>query len=596
MPQQLPITNFVNVSIAAPVAGLLPYAVNNLAIFTKESPLAELPDGYALYLNSTTVGTEWGRNSDVYAQAKAIFSQPSTIISGQGVLMIVPFGEASTMAEIMADASDSLGLFYGGALWAGYNPDDSEVQAAATYAQANRRILYASRTTHAAIEADGIFSQIRDAGQPQCRCLYYTTSAAGARVFAAAYASRLQSVDYSGSSTALNMSAKPLVGVTPDRGVSRTDLALVKASGADCYPSFMGGGQNSGNVFSSGENGGFSDSVQNGNWLATALQVAGFNYISQTSTKIPQNERGVAGLVSAYTKVLQQAVSVGYLAPGRWDSVDLFGDGPSLIRSVAQSGFYIYADPISKQSQADRAERRAPLVRIACKTAGGVDSSNVIVIVDPAPVVGTIVPPPPPIYHNTEQNAEYTATCPDGTIGNPSVGHGTVAAGTYSSSISQEDADAIAYAAALVIATEQANAGLSCVLATEWRQVIFVGNPRGDYWVPGNPYYIGFPQTASGFTYNYNIISYPVIIQSNLNTSGQFPTYSRVEIDFDYTSDVNLQFYGSSDFLTNVPTGSSHINHIGTNEEVGAATSFRSSIPLAVFNLTVTNFRYRLLQ
>ncbi len=274
----------------------------------------------------------------------------------------------------------------------------------------------------------------------------------------------------------------------------------------------------------------------------------------------------------------------------------MFGDGPSLIRSVAQSGFYIYADPIAKQSQADREARRAPLVRVACKTAGGVDSSNVIVIIDPAPVVGTITPPPPPIYYNTEQNAEYTATCPVGQVGEPSIGHGTTPAGTYSSAISQEQADALAYAAALATATDQANAGLVCYLATEWREVVFVGDPRGDYWVPGNPYYIGFPQTASGFIYNYNVISYPVIIQAELNTSGQFPTYSRVEIDFDYTSDVNLEFYGSSDFLVNVPIASSHINHIGTNEEVGAVTSFRSPIPLAAFNLTVSNFRYRLLQ
>ena len=118
-------------------------------------------------------------------------------------------------------------------------------------------------------------------------------------------------------------------------------------------------------------------------WLVGALQVAGFNYLAQTATKIPQTETGMDGLKSAYTKVCQQAVVNAYSAPGTWTSPITFGNQADLLANVAQFGYYIYSLPIADQLQAQRAARVAPLVQIALKEAGAIQSSDVIVYVNP---------------------------------------------------------------------------------------------------------------------------------------------------------------------------------------------------------------------
>lgn len=386
MPLQLPITNFVTITVTQPGAGLLPYAVNNLAIFTKEIPVESLASGYGVYLNSAGVEADWGTDSEVYAQALAIFGQAPNIITGSGNLIIVPFDETSgdpqTLAEAMAYADNTLGVFYGGALVAGYTPTDDELIDAVTYGQANRKLVYVARNDAAALTpSTGIFAVITGAQQSQGRLLYYTVGEEESRIFASAYASRLQSVDYTGSNTTLNMHAKTLTGITPDTGITQTVLSQLATLGADCYPSFGGGGQSLGKVFTSGANT-FSDLVQNTNWLANALQVAGFNALAQTGTKIPQTEQGMAALTGAYSNVMQQGVTNGFLAPGRWNSPDTFGDPVKLIENIEQVGFYIYSLPITQQNQADRAARRAPLIQIAGKSAGGINSSNVLVEIE----------------------------------------------------------------------------------------------------------------------------------------------------------------------------------------------------------------------
>ena len=386
MPLQLPITNFVSVTVTQPGAGLLPYAVNNLAMFTKEVPVGDLTAGYGLYLDSASVKADWGSGSEAYAQALEIFGQAPNIITGGGTLMIIPFaqssGDSQTLAEIMAYTDDTLGIFYGGAIVAGYTPSDEELIDAVTYGQANRKLVYVARSDSSALTpSTGIFAVITGAQQSQGRLLYYTTSAASSRKFAAAYASRLQSVDYSGSNTTLNMHAKTLIGITPDTGITQTILGQLKTLGADCYASFGGGGQTLGKVFASGANT-FADLVQNTNWLANALQVAGFNALAQTATKIPQTEQGMGALKGAYIRVLQQGVTNGFLAPGAWNSPDTFGDPEALLRSILQVGFYVYSIPITQQNQADRAARKAPLIQIAAKSAGAIDSSNVVVTIE----------------------------------------------------------------------------------------------------------------------------------------------------------------------------------------------------------------------
>lgn len=217
------------------------------------------------------------------------------------------------------------------------------------------------------------------AGNTNTRINYYgDVTVANALVFLASYIGFGLSVNFSGSNTTTTLHLKQLLGVSPDPTMTQTILDLAQAAGADCYVSLQGVSA----IFCSSANL-FFDQVYNRLWLTGALQVAGFNYLAQSNTKIPQTEAGMDGLKGAYRAILEQAVVNQYCAPGSWNSSTTFGNQQDLIANVSQRGYYIYSVPVAQQSQTNRAARQAPLVQIALKEAGAIHSSSVIVTVNP---------------------------------------------------------------------------------------------------------------------------------------------------------------------------------------------------------------------
>ena len=131
-------------------------------------------------------------------------------------------------------------------------------------------------------------------------------------------------------------------------------------------------------MVSNGANG-FYDDVYNLNWFIGALEVAGFNFLRQTGTKVPQTEKGMDGLKSAYREVCQRAISNGFISAGTWTGTDTFGNPEDFVRNISDFGYYIYSSPIASQSSVEREARQAPLVQIAIKYAGAIQTSSVIV-------------------------------------------------------------------------------------------------------------------------------------------------------------------------------------------------------------------------
>ena len=255
---------------------------------------------------------------------------------------------------------------------------NTDVLAAAAIVQALNKIAFWVGTVEADIQPGGIIDLLRSGSENKSRGLYYGDIDLNAILYMAAYAGRALSTDFSGSNTTQTMHLKVLANVQPDPSMSQTILDEAQTAGADCYISLQGVPA----VFTSGANR-FFDQVYNQEWLVGALQVAGFNYLAQASTKIPQTESGMDGLKGAYRGVCEQAVTNQYSAPGSWTSPTLFGNPAQLIANVAQRGYYIFSSPVSQQNTADRAARRAPLVQIALKEAGAIQSSNVIVTINP---------------------------------------------------------------------------------------------------------------------------------------------------------------------------------------------------------------------
>ena len=261
--------------------------------------------------------------------------------------------------------------------------DASAFAALSTYVKTLKKMFFYCSSAVSDLQPGSALDLIRQASQSYTRCLYHGNallngaSVQQTQIFAAAYAGRALSTDFSGSLTAATMHLKQLSGITPDVTVGQTQLTLAQTAGVDVYVSISGVPE----LFTSGSNDYF-DNVYNLLWFSFALQTAGFNYLAGTNTKIPQTEEGMTGLKDAYRKICEQAKSSGVLAGGSWTSPDTFGDPESLRRNVLDIGYYVYSQPVVQQVPADRELRKAPVVQIAAKLAGAVHSSNVIVNVN----------------------------------------------------------------------------------------------------------------------------------------------------------------------------------------------------------------------
>lgn len=306
-----------------------------------------------------------------YASASNL---PTTGGSGSGATITISSVDDETLAEAILRVKDL--IFFVGILSTDYG-DNSTWAALASSVQAyGDKILFLPSAE--LIDVIGVFTTIKTAAEYNTRCLYYSTSALEARLFAAAYASRGLSVNYDGSNTAITMNLKQLSTIVPDESITQTIWQNCKTAGVDIYVSYAGVPA----VVSNGANKYF-DQVINLIWFVSQLKVNGFNALALVTTKVPQTEPGISVLKGAYREACNAALANGYVAPGRWTSSEYFGNQEDFILNIGQRGFYIYSQPVALQSAADRADRKAPLIQIAIKEAGAVQSSNVIVQINP---------------------------------------------------------------------------------------------------------------------------------------------------------------------------------------------------------------------
>jgi hypothetical protein len=250
---------------------------------------------------------------------------------------------------------------------------DVDVLETASLMQTLPKIIFLASNTQADIL--GVYKTLKDAGYTHSRCLYYSTSEASALDMAAAYAGRGLSVNFDADNTALTMHLKDLVGLVADN-ISQSVYDDAKNQGVDIYPDF-----GIPKVQSFGANL-FFDQVYQRLAFQLRLQIAGFNFLAQTQTKIPQTEEGMTALKGEFRDVCARFVNVGVLAPGEWNDSTTFGDPETHERVIREAGYYVYSSPIAQQSQTQRGQRIAVPVQIAAKEAGAIHTSDVAVFVE----------------------------------------------------------------------------------------------------------------------------------------------------------------------------------------------------------------------
>lgn len=355
--------NFTNCLTLTDIAAVFQTALTNVLVTAS---------GTALTFSSKKVGT----GSTV---ALAVYAGGGIDLSGAGYIntasSVATPGSNSTGETILAAIARTSGQV-------GYVPcmttmdlEDAAVQAIAAGIQAldNMFFHHCASTTDIA----GIGTTISQATETKTRVLLYTVSQGAAKLMKAAYAGRACSVDFTGSNTSSTMNLKALATIDPDPGITQTLYSAANIAGVDIYVSYDGVPA----VYSTGGND-FFDNPYSDLALKFALETAGFNYLRQTNTKIPQTETGMNGLKAAYAKIMQQFVTCGEIAPGQWTSSETFGNPQIFVNNITNQGYYIYSRPVAQQSNTERNARRAPIAQMAIKRAGAIHSGNVIVVVN----------------------------------------------------------------------------------------------------------------------------------------------------------------------------------------------------------------------
>lgn len=265
-------------------------------------------------------------------------------------------------------------VYFGGVLTTQY-VDNTTLQANSTAIQAMDCDYFEAMNSLKDIAITG--QAIKAAGNGKTRTLAYSQNAETAKVAIATYASIAKSVNYNGSNTANTLNLKTLTGIVGDSGLSDTYVLSAQTNGVDIYG--ITGGISC--VYSN-DNNGYTDDIEANLWHKKATEVAGWNYLRQISTKIPQTEEGMTGLRNAYGQVCERALRNNTIAPGTWNSAIPFGDPEDFKNAIAEQGYYIYSIPVAQQSQTEREARKAPVVQIALKRSGAFHFSEVIINVE----------------------------------------------------------------------------------------------------------------------------------------------------------------------------------------------------------------------
>jgi hypothetical protein len=187
---------------------------------------------------------------------------------------------------------------------------------------------------------------------------------------------RFATVDYSGSNTTITGAYKQEPGVAAEV-LAESQFSTVKAKNTNVFVAV----QNGTNIIFPAvmANGDYIDERIGADWLQNRIQNDCYNLLYTTPTKVPQTDAGMNLIKTVIANACTVAVQNGFVAPGVW-----LGPNVGTLRTfdVLTSGFYIFAPPVSTQSQADRAARKSVPFQVCCKLAGAVHVISISVLLD----------------------------------------------------------------------------------------------------------------------------------------------------------------------------------------------------------------------
>ncbi|WP_218452306.1 DUF3383 domain-containing protein [Salmonella enterica] len=375
MPQGLPVSNVVNVDVIIGPRAATGRNFGSLLILGT-STVIPVKERLRLYSSKEDIGSDFGVDSPEYEAATVYFSQsprPKEVYVGRWAKALAT-GEAGAAEKLM----DAVNAVMGYTNWYGLGIADKEdiadddwlKVAAAVEASGVSRILAITTSDPATVDATstGDLAYKLKAAKYGRTFVQYSSSSKYAALSAFG---RAFTVNFNGSNTTITLKFKQEPGITYET-LTADQAAALDARNCNVFVYY----QNDTAILQQGvmSSGDFFDERHGLDWLQNYVQTNLYNLLYTSTTKVPQTDAGVTRLLSNVEQSMDQSVTNGLVAAGVWNGgpIGQLDSGDTLTK-----GYYVYAQPISEQAQADREARKAPVIQVACKLAGAVHFADV---------------------------------------------------------------------------------------------------------------------------------------------------------------------------------------------------------------------------
>lgn len=189
----------------------------------------------------------------------------------------------------------------------------------------------------------------------------------------ASFFGRAFTVNFNGNMTTITMMYKSEPSIAAET-ITETQAQTLEAKRCNVFVNY----NNNTSIIQYGVTSGdyWWDERHGSDWLKEYIGNSIWNLFMTSNTKIGQDDAGVNKIVSVINESLVQAKTNGFVGAGTWNG-DGFGQ---LARGdYLNDGFYIYAPPMSTQSQADREQRISVPIQVAAKLLGAIHTVDVAV-------------------------------------------------------------------------------------------------------------------------------------------------------------------------------------------------------------------------
>lgn len=375
MPQGLPVSNVVNVDvIMSPTAA----TGRNFGALLILGPSEVIPitERIRLYSAAEDIGTDFGVTSEEYKAATVFFSQspaPTQVYVGRWAKTIATAetGTPETLLQAVNAVLQftnwyGLGIAHSDAL---VDADVLSVATAIESASVSRILAVTTQDPETLVTATttDLASKLKAGSYGRTFCQYSSSS----KYAALSAFGRAFTVNFNGNNTTITLKFKQEPIVTYET-LTAAQAAALDAKDANVFVYYA----NDTAIIQQGvmSNGDFFDERHGLDWLQNYVQTNLFNLLYTSTTKIPQTEAGITRLLTNVEQSMDQAVSNGLVAAGIWNGGPIGQVSPG---DTLTKGYYVYANPLTTQAQADREKRKAPLIQVACKLAGAVHFADV---------------------------------------------------------------------------------------------------------------------------------------------------------------------------------------------------------------------------